>query len=69
MVATALLSGARTLALELAKAGVPVNVIGTSIETEVGELGHWVRQLLRGPRGPTGELIQLGGTQIGKALP
>ena len=69
MVATALLSGARTLALELRKAGVPVNVIGTSSDTDVGEVAHWVRQLLTRSGGPTGELIQLGGTQIGKALP
>lgn len=69
MVATAILSGARTLALELTKAGVPVNVIGTTSTVDVTELAHWAQQLLRRSGGPTGELIQLGGTQIGKALP
>ncbi len=69
MVATALLSGARTLAVELKKAGVPVNVIGTPPDADIAEVANWVRQLLRESGGPTGELIQLGGTQIGKALP
>lgn len=68
MVATALLSGARTLALELAKSGRPVNVVGTAVDTDPAETAHWVRQLLDRSGGPTGELIQLGGTQIGKAL-
>ena len=68
MVATALLSGARSLALELAKSGHPVNVVGTAADTDAAEIAHWVRQLVRRSGGPTGELIQLGGTQIGKAL-
>ena len=70
MVATGALSAARTLAVEMKKAGVPVNVVGVSDETPVETVAAWVRRLASGgPDGPTGELIQLGGIQIGKALP
>lgn len=69
MVATGALSAARTLAAEMRKSGVPVNVIGTSVETPTIVVASWVRALATGgPDGPTGELVQLGGTQIGKAL-
>ena len=61
MVATGLLSAARTLAAELRRDGVPVNTPADVIVTWIGYL------LERG--GPTGELVQLGGSQIGKALP
>lgn len=70
MVATGALSAARTLAVELMKAGLPVNVIGARDDTPIEVLATWVATLATsGPDGPTGELIQLGGTQIGKALP
>ena len=68
MVATGLLSAARTLAAELKRDGVPVNVLGITPETPVEAISTWVGRLLE-PGGPTGELVQLGGTQIGKALP
>lgn len=69
MVATGALSAARTLAAEMRRAGVPVNVIGTTEETPTDALASWVRALsTSGPDGPTGQLVQLGGTQIGKAL-
>lgn len=70
MVATGALSGARTLAAELRKAAVPVNVIGVRDDTPIEVLASWVATLATsGPDGPTGELIQLGGTQIGKTMP
>lgn len=68
MVATGILSAARTLAVELARAGVPVNVLGVRRETPSATIATWAKRLLE-PGGPTGELVQLGGTQIGKALP
>lgn len=70
MVATGALSAARTLAAEMKKAAVPVNVIGVRDDTPIEVLTAWIATLATsGPDGPTGELIQLGGTQIGKALP
>ncbi len=70
MVASGAVSAARTLAVEMRKAGTPVNVIGTSTATPVDVVASWARALAGGgPDGPTGELVQLGGTQIGKALP
>lgn len=68
MVATGLLSAARTLAVELKRADVPVNVLGVGPDTETSTIATWVVRLLE-PGGPTGELVQLDGTQIGKALP
>lgn len=68
MVATGLLSAARTLAAELRRDGVPVNVLGIESDTPADVIVTWVERLLEGS-GPTGELVQLGGTQIGKALP
>lgn len=68
MVATGLLSAARTLAAELRRDGVPVNVLGVASDTPADVIVTWVERLLEGS-GPTGELVQLGGTQIGKALP
>lgn len=67
MVATGLLSAARTLAAEMRRDGVAVNVLGIASDTPTEAIAKWVRHLLD-PGGPTGELVQLGGTQIGKAL-
>jgi NAD(P)-dependent dehydrogenase (short-subunit alcohol dehydrogenase family) len=69
MVAAGLASAARTLALELKKPGVPVNTIIVGPDSDPGTVAAWSLMLLQaGPSGPTGELIHLGGTQIGKAL-
>jgi hypothetical protein len=43
-------------------------VLGVTPDTPVGMIVTWVGRLLESG-GPTGELVQLGGTQIGKALP
>jgi hypothetical protein len=67
MVATGLLSAARTTAVELAKAGVPVNVLAIESDTAPEAIAHWVRSLVAGG-GPSGELIHLGTGHIGKAL-
>lgn len=69
MAATGVVSAARTLALELKKQGAVVNCVATTDTTPPDEAARWVVRLLEAsPEGPTGELIQLGGAQIGKAL-
>ncbi len=67
MVATGLLSAARTLALETAREGIPVNVIAIDDETAVERLAIWVGRLLESG-GPTGELVHLTAGHLGKAL-
>ncbi len=67
MVATGLLSAARTAAVELAKASVPVNVLAVQDDTTPETIARWVATLAE-PDGPTGELIHLGPGHIGKAL-
>jgi hypothetical protein len=67
MVATGLLSGARTAALEMAKDGAPVNVLAVDEPSAPEAVCRWVRQLCE-PGGPTGELVHLGSGHIGKAL-
>lgn len=68
MVATGLLSGARTAAIEGRKPGVPVNVLAIEGDEPPEVVGTWCRRLLESD-GPTGELVRLGGDHLGKALP
>lgn len=68
MVACGMLSAARTLALESAKSGVPVNVLAIGERTPPELASFWVDTLCR-PNGPNGELIRLDGDHLGKALP
>ncbi len=68
MVATGVLSGARTAAVEHSKRGIPVNVIAREDGTDPASIAYWCALLMDGP-GPTGELIHLGSDHIGKALP
>jgi hypothetical protein len=68
MVACGLLSAARTLALETARAGVPVNVLALGATTAPDSVRFWVQSLCV-PNGPNGELIRLGADHLGKALP
>lgn len=68
MVATGVLSAARTLALEMAKSGVPVNVLSVEEDTAPATIGTWIGYLSL-PDGPTGEVVRLGSGHIGKALP
>ena len=68
MVACGLLSAARTLALETARSGVPVNVIATDDGTPPDLVAFWGEALCR-PGGLNGELIRLGSNHLGKALP
>lgn len=70
MVATGLLSGARSAAFELQRAGVPVNVLALTDTTPGETAADWVLRLLRPrPGGPTGELVRCGGDHLGGALP
>ena len=68
MVATGLLSAARTAAIELTKAGVPVNVVAVGDDTPEETVALWSAHL-SAPGGPTGEIIRLDPGHLGKALP
>lgn len=69
MAANGIVSAARTLAAELRKAGVPVNCLAVTPDTPFGTIATWAERLLGGGSDdPTGELIQLAGAQIGRAL-
>lgn len=69
MAAAGLVSASRTLALELRKAGSRANTVVTTTESSTATVARWVVRLLESdPDGPSGEVIHLGGAQIGKAL-
>lgn len=68
MVATGLLSAARTAAIELSRKGATVNVVAVGDDTHAAVTARWVLNLTD-PGGPTGELVRLGPSHLGKALP
>jgi hypothetical protein len=68
MVATGLLSAARTAALENRRAGVAVNVVAREEGTDSTLIARWCGFLMDGEL-PTGQLIHLGSEHLGKALP
>ena len=68
MVATGLLSAARTAALELARQSTVVNVVAVGDATDSETLARWVTHL-SDPAGPTGEVVRLDPGHLGKALP
>ena len=69
MAANGVVSAARTLATELRKQGIPVNCVARSAATPADTVVRWALELLNGGADdPTGEVVQLGGAQIGKAL-
>lgn len=69
MAATGVVSASRTLALELKKQGAVSNCVAVDDSTPNDIAARWIVRLLQStPDGPTGELLQLGGGQIGKAL-
>lgn len=68
MVATGLLSAARTAAIELSRKGAVVNVVAVGDGTDPAVVDRWVARLSEGD-GPTGELIRLDAGHLGKALP
>jgi hypothetical protein len=68
MVATGLLSAARTAALEGTRKGWTANVLAVDAEADPALVNEWA-QLLLDTDGVTGELVRLGPGHIGKALP
>ncbi|MCZ6457294.1 MAG: hypothetical protein O6650_08610 [Actinobacteria bacterium] len=68
MVASGLLSAARTAALEGVRKGWTANVIARDENADPKEVELWAERMLES-HGVTGELIRIGSTHIGKALP
>lgn len=68
MVASGLLSAARTAALEGVRKGWTANVIARDENADPKEVEEWAERMLES-HGVTGELIRIGSTHIGKALP
>jgi len=69
MVATGLLSAARTAALEGAKKGWTANVVAYDDEARPDLVAGWAERLVEDSEGVTGEVIRIGPTHLGKALP
>lgn len=69
MVATGLLSAARTAALEGARKGWSVNVVAYDDDADPAAVSRWAERLATDSEGVTGELIRVGPSHLGKALP
>lgn len=69
MVATALLSAARTAAIEGSRKGWVANVLAFDDESNPGLIDEWAERLAMASLGVTGELVRLGSSHLGKALP
>jgi hypothetical protein len=67
MVATGLLSAARTAAIEGSRQGWTVNVIAFDEGAEMSEAEEWANRLILSGA-ITGELLRIGPGHIGKAL-
>lgn len=68
MVATGLLSAARTAAIELSRKQAAVNVVAVGDATPPESVARWIAHL-SDPSGPTGEIVRLDAGHLGKALP
>lgn len=68
MVATGLLSAARTAAIEGSRKGWTANVIAYDDHAERDQVERWAKRMLES-HGVTGELIRVGSGHLGKALP
>lgn len=68
MVATGLLSAARTAAIEGSRKGWTANVIAHDEDAPPEEVERWAQSMLDS-HGVTGEVIRLGPGHLGKALP
>ena len=68
MVANGLLSAARTAAIEGSRKGWTANVIAYDDDADREEVERWANRMLHS-EGVTGELIRIGSSHIGKALP
>lgn len=69
MVATGLLSAARTAAIEGSRKGWTANVIAYDDAAERTRVEAWADRLARRPEGVCGEIIRVGSSHLGKALP
>jgi hypothetical protein len=69
MVATGLLSAARTAAIEGSRKGWTANVVAYDDEADQDVVTGWAERLAGNPSGVTGELIRVGSSHLGKALP
>lgn len=69
MVATGLLSAARTAALEGARKGWTANVVAHDDDSDPELVTGWAERLAEESHGVNGELIRLGSGHLGKALP
>jgi hypothetical protein len=68
MVATGLLSAARTAALEGSRKGWNANVLAIDAEADPAVVNEWAHHLLN-HGGVTGELVRIGPGHLGKAVP
>ena len=69
MVAAGLLSAARTAAIEGSRKGWSANVIAYDEGEDLSQVEAWARRLAGDSEGVTGELIRVGSSHLGKALP
>lgn len=69
MVATGLLSAARTAAIEGSRQGWTANVVAYDDDSDPEIVDRWAERLARDPDGITGEVIRIGPGHLGKALP
>lgn len=69
MVATGLLSAARTAAIEGSRKGWTANVVAYDDDADRGAVRSWAERLAADPEGVSGELIRVGHGHLGKALP
>ncbi len=69
MIAAGLLSAARTAAIEGSGKGWTANVVAYDNEADTDEVEAWAERLATASAGVTGELIQIGSSHLGKALP
>jgi hypothetical protein len=68
MVATGLLSAARTAAIEGSRKGWTANVVAYDDSATESDIQQWAEWMLDST-GVTGELIRVGSGHLGKALP
>ncbi|HJQ77892.1 MAG TPA: hypothetical protein VJ948_11630 [Acidimicrobiia bacterium] len=69
MVATGLLSAARTAAIEGSRKGWAANVIAYDDGADPDLVTAWAERLAGDPAGVNGEVIRIGSSHLGKALP
>lgn len=69
MVATGLLSAARTAAIEGSRKGWTANVVAYDDQADPRVVDRWAERLANDSEGVTGEIVRIGSSHLGKALP